>query len=65
MNPIGSALKRPYTVMVAVAGIVLGSLMAVSRMPIDIFPNLNLSVIYVIQVYEGMVLAEMERLLTN
>ena len=65
MNPIGSALNRPYAVMVAVAGIVLGSLMAESRMPIDIFPNLNLSVIYVIQAYEGMDSAQMEGLLTN
>jgi multidrug efflux pump subunit AcrB len=65
MNPIVFALNRPYTVIVAIAGIVFGSLLAVSRMPIDIFPNLNLPVIYVIQAYGGMDPAQMEGLLTN
>ena len=54
MNPIVFALNRPYTVMVAIIGLVLGSILAVFRMPIDIFPNLNLPVIYVIQAYGGM-----------
>ena len=35
------------------------------RMPIDIFPNLNLPVIYVAQPYGGMDPAQMEGLLTN
>jgi multidrug efflux pump subunit AcrB len=65
MNPIVFALNRPYTVMVVILGIVLGSILAVSRMPIDIFPNLNLPVIYVIQAYGGMDPAQMEGLLTN
>jgi multidrug efflux pump subunit AcrB len=65
MNPIVFALNRPYTVMVAIAGVVLGSILAVLRMPIDIFPNLNLPVIYVIQAYGGMDPAQMEGLLTN
>jgi multidrug efflux pump subunit AcrB len=65
MNPIVFALNRPYTVMVAILGIVLGSLLAASRMPVDIFPNLNLPVIYVIQAYGGMDPAQMEGLLTN
>lgn len=65
MNPIVFALNRPYTVIVAIVGIVLGSLLAVSRMPIDVFPNLNLPVIYVIQAYGGMDPAQMEGLLTN
>src|SRR5579875_946092 len=65
MNPIVFALNRPYTVMVAIAGVVLGSILAGSRMAIDIFPNLNLPVIYVIQAYGGMDPAQMEGLLTN
>ena len=36
-----------------------------SRMPVDIFPNLNLPVIYVAQPYGGMDPAQMEGLLTN
>src|SRR5579875_758025 len=65
MNPIVFALNRPYTVMVAIAGVVLGSILAGSRMAIDIFPNLNLPVIYVIQAYGGMDPGQMEGLLTN
>jgi multidrug efflux pump subunit AcrB len=65
MNPIVFALRRPMTVMVLVVAIALGSVLAVSRMPIDIFPNLNLPVIYVCQPYGGMDPAQMEGLLTN
>ena len=36
-----------------------------TRMPVDIFPNLNLPVIYVAQPYGGMDPAQMEGLLTN
>ena len=65
MNPIVFALRRPLTVMVLVAAVALGSGLAVYRMPIDIFPNLNLPVIYVAQPYGGMDPAQMEGLLTN
>ena len=65
MNPIVFAMRRPYTVMVLVVAVALGSLLAVSRMSIDIFPNLNLPVIYVAQPYGGMDPAQMEGLLTN
>ncbi len=65
MNPINLSLRRPYTVIVVILGIVLGSILAVLRMPIDVFPNLNLPVIYVIQAYGGMDPAQMEGLITN
>jgi multidrug efflux pump subunit AcrB len=65
MNPIVFAMRRPLTVMVAVVSVALGSGLAVYRMPIDIFPNLNLPVIYVAQPYGGMDPAQMEGLLTN
>ena len=65
MNPIDFAMRRPLTVMVAVVAVALGSGLAVRRMPIDIFPNLNLPVIYVAQPYGGMDPAQMEGLLTN
>jgi multidrug efflux pump subunit AcrB len=65
MNPIVFALRRPLTVMVLVTAVALGSGLAVYRMPIDIFPNLNLPVIYVAQPYGGMDPAQMEGLLTN
>src|SRR5271167_3729671 len=65
MNPIVFALRHPISVMVAMAGIVVGSVLAVSRMKIDIFPVLNLPVLYVAQPYGGMDPAQMEGLLTN
>jgi multidrug efflux pump subunit AcrB len=65
MNPIVFALRHPYTIMVAVLAIFLGSVLAVTRMKIDIFPQLNLPVIYVAQPYGGMDPAQMEGLITN
>jgi multidrug efflux pump subunit AcrB len=64
-NPIVFALRRPYTVMVAILAVVLGSGLAIWRMKIDIFPSLNLPVIYVAQPYGGMDPAQMEGLITN
>ncbi len=70
MNPLSFALKHPITIMVALAGLVVGSGLALFhtdprlRMKIDIFPNLNLPVIYVVQPYGGMDPAQMEGLLT-
>lgn len=64
MNPIVFALMRPITVMVALVGLLVCSALALVRMKIDIFPNLNLPVIYVVQPYGGMDPAQMEGLLT-
>ncbi|MBI3823150.1 MAG: efflux RND transporter permease subunit, partial [Planctomycetes bacterium] len=64
MNPIVFALRHPVTVMVLMAGIVVGSGLAFWRMKIDIFPQLNLPVVYVCQPYGGMDPAQMEGLLT-
>src|SRR5437667_9951969 len=65
MNPIIFALRHPITVLVACIAIAGGSVLAVQRMKIDIFPELNLPVIYVAQPYGGMDPAQMEGLLTN
>ena len=65
MNPIIFALRRPYTVMVGILAIVLGSGLALWRMKFDIFPSLNLPVIYVAQPYGGLDPAQMEGLITN
>jgi multidrug efflux pump subunit AcrB len=65
MNPIIFALRHPYTVVVGVLALVLGSGLALSRMKIDIFPSLNLPVIYVAQPYGGLDPAQMEGLITN
>ncbi len=54
------ALRRPLTILVAVISVGLLSILAFLRMPVDIFPNLNLPVIYVAQPYGGMSPAQME-----
>ena len=65
MNPIVFALRHPYAVIVAVLALFLGGGLALSRMKIDIFPNLNLPVIYVAQPYGGLDPSQMEGLITN
>jgi len=57
---IRAALRRPIATLVVVIGIALCSILAVTRMRIDIFPNLNFPVIYVAQPYGGMSPAQME-----
>ena len=57
---IHAALRRPIAVMVIVIGVALGSILAILRMRTDIFPDLNLPVIYVAQPYGGMSPAQME-----
>jgi multidrug efflux pump subunit AcrB len=55
-----SALRHPVSVLVVVISVALCSILALLRMPVDIFPNLNLPVIYVAQPYGGMSPAQME-----
>ena len=57
---IRTALRRPITVVVSVIAIALAAVLALSRMRVDIFPDLNLPVIYVAQPYGGMSPAQME-----
>jgi multidrug efflux pump subunit AcrB len=57
---IRAALRRPIATLVVVIAVALCSILAVTRMRIDIFPNLNLPVIYVAQPYGGMSPAQME-----
>lgn len=64
-NPIAWALRRPVTVLTLAFGLMLTGVLAASRMRTDIFPNLNLPVIYVCQPYGGMDPSQMEGLLTN
>jgi multidrug efflux pump subunit AcrB len=51
--------------MVAIVAIAMGCVLAMRRIDVDIFPRLNLPVIYVCQPYGGMDPAQMEGLLTN
>jgi multidrug efflux pump subunit AcrB len=54
------ALRRPITIMVIVVAIALSSILALLRTRIDIFPTLDLPVIYVAQPYGGMSPQQME-----
>src|SRR5918912_1561844 len=60
MNPIAFALRRPVTVMVLTLALVGTGALAVWRMKVDIFPPLNLPVVYVCQPYGGMDPQQME-----
>jgi multidrug efflux pump subunit AcrB len=54
------ALRRPYTVLVLALTILLSSALAIRRAPADIFPDLGVPVIYVVQPYGGMSPSQME-----
>src|SRR5712671_5507594 len=59
-----AALRRPITIIVAVISIALCSYLAITRMKVDIFPNLGAPAIFVAQPYGGMDPAQMEGYLT-
>jgi multidrug efflux pump subunit AcrB len=65
MNPIEFALRRPITIMVAMVALVAGGWLALSRMRVDIFPSLDLPVVYVAQPYGGLDPSQMEGLIAN
>src|SRR6266478_1154249 len=64
MNIVSPSMRRPITVLVFVAAIILGSLLALRETPRDIFPTLGIPTIYVAQPYGGMDPAQMEGYLT-
>lgn len=64
MSLVQLALRRPYTVFVLVFGVVAGAVLALGRMPADVFPPLGVPTIYVAQPYPGMTAAQMEGFLT-
>src|SRR3970040_1447913 len=64
MNLVQPALRRPFTVIVLVIAVVLGTVLALREMPRDIFPTLGIPTIYVAQPYGGMDPAQMEGFLT-
>jgi multidrug efflux pump subunit AcrB len=58
------ALRRPFTVLVLIAGVVLAAFYGLTRMSRDVFPPLGIPTIYVAQPYGGMDPAQMEGFLT-
>jgi len=62
---IAAAMKRPITIVAAILSIVLMSTMAITSMKEDIFPDLKIPAIYVIQGYGGMSPEQMEGYITS
>jgi multidrug efflux pump subunit AcrB len=64
MRLVLAALSRPVTVLIALVALALCALLAIQRMPVDIFPKVGEPAIYVAQPYGGMDPAQMEGYLT-
>src|ERR1017187_2178085 len=64
MRLVLAALSRPMTVLIDLLAIALCSILALERMPVDIFPQVGDPAIYVAQPYGGMDPAQMEGYLT-
>ena len=62
---ISTAMKRPITIVAAVLSMVLVAIMAITSMKQDIFPDLKIPAIYVIQGYGGMSPEQMEGYITS
>lgn len=60
MGLIKSALRKPITVLVIVAGLFFFGINAVRNIKVDIFPDLNLPVIYLSHPYGGYTPSQME-----
>ncbi|RAJ88057.1 multidrug efflux pump subunit AcrB [Chitinophaga dinghuensis] len=60
MNLISFALKKPITILVLVAGLFFFGIKAVNSIKIDIFPKLDLPVLYVSHPFGGYTPAQME-----
>ncbi len=65
MNLVTFALRRPVTILVGVLALMLAGVLAIARMPRDVFPDLGVPVLYVAQPYGGMDPAQMEGFLVN
>ncbi|MBS1669617.1 MAG: efflux RND transporter permease subunit [Bacteroidetes bacterium] len=60
MNLIRTALRKPITILVLVAGLFFFGIKAVTSIKIDIFPDMNLPVIYLSHPYGGFTPDQME-----
>ncbi|OQP57774.1 acriflavin resistance protein [Niastella vici] len=60
MSLVSSALKKPISNIVIAISLLFFAVLATLKMPVDIFPQLNLPTIYVIESYGGMSAQQME-----
>src|SRR3977135_3032554 len=61
MNLVKLALRRPYTMAIAAMLIILMGFLSVTRMIVDIFPTIDIPVVYVAWSYNGLSAEDMER----
>jgi len=61
INLVKIALRRPYTMAIAAMLIVLMGAISVSRMIVDIFPTIDIPVVYVAWSFNGLNAEDMER----
>ena len=61
INLVRIALRRPYTMAIAAMLIVLMGFISVSRMVVDIFPTIDIPVVYVAWSFNGLNAEDMER----
>ena len=54
MSIVGLVLRRPYTIIALLILICILGIGAASRMPVDIFPEINIPVVSVVWTYNGM-----------
>ena len=62
---IRAALRNPISVMVGIIAIAFFSLLSMRSIPVDIFPDLDLPTIYVVQPYGGMAPDQMDGFITT
>jgi Cu/Ag efflux pump CusA len=65
MNLIRTALRKPITILVLVAGMVFFGINAVRNIKVDIFPDMNLPVIYISHPFGGYTPTQMEAFLAS
>src|SRR5436190_9126441 len=61
MNLVKLALRRPYTMAIAAMLIILMGFLSVTRMIVDIFPTIDIPVVYVAWSFNGLNAEDMER----
>src|SRR5579872_6207113 len=59
------ALRRPYTFVVMALAILLLGIVAVARMPADVFPDINIPIVSAIWTYSGVSPEEMADVVTT
>src|SRR5438128_7982354 len=64
-NIIYASLRKPISVVVALIAIIFFSVLAITKMPVDIFPKVGTPTIYVAQTYGGLSPQQMEGFITS